>query len=71
MRNVANPYECIECRKQCPGDTWESGQVCLFGTLFACSVACAETWARREAAEGSKPGQPGFFMQVEPASTAS
>lgn len=57
--------ECIECGKQCPGDTWKPGQVCLFGNLFACSVKCAEAWAQREAAEGYKPGQPGFFMQVE------
>jgi len=52
--------ECIECGKPGHGDTWQPREVCLFGTLFACSLACAKKWAAREAAPGYRPGEPGF-----------
>jgi hypothetical protein len=60
--------QCVECREIYPGDTWEPGQFCLFGMLFACSVECGAKWALREAGEGYKPGQPGFDLE-EPAAT--
>ncbi len=58
--------KCIKCRKQSDGDVWKPGEVCLFGLIFACSLKCAEAWATEHAAEGYKPGQPGFTVDVEP-----
>jgi hypothetical protein len=56
--------ECIECGKVSisPDGTWKPGEVCLFGSLFACSLKCAEKWAAREAAPGYRPGEPGFYV---------
>lgn len=33
---------CIQCQKDSIRNGWAPGEVCLFGELFACSVACAE-----------------------------
>jgi hypothetical protein len=56
--------QCIECKATRDGDAWRPGEMCLFGTLFACSVECAKTYAAREAAPGFRPGEPGFDMDV-------
>jgi hypothetical protein len=58
--------ECVECHKRSEGDEWRSGEVCLFGMLFACSADCAKAWATRHAAPGFRPGEPGFQMEIEP-----
>lgn len=60
--------ECIECGKDCSNadDRWQPGEVCLFGMLFACSLTCAESYARREARDGYRPGEPGFDAVVQP-----
>ncbi len=63
--------KCIECDAESPGSTWEPGEVCLFGFLFACSLECAEAWARKNAAAGFRPGEPGFDADVEPGEIAS
>lgn len=65
--NKPGRSRCVECSKaSLDSNAWSPGEVCLFGMLFACSIACAEKWARENAAEGSRPGEPGFFMDVEP-----
>jgi hypothetical protein len=40
--------ECIHCATEVPSDVWEPGQVCLFGSLFACCVGCAARWIETE-----------------------
>lgn len=58
---MSDTSECISCGKRVTDDgTWKPGQVCLFGTLFACSMACAEKYAAAFAAEGYRPGEPHF-----------
>jgi len=64
---MGNVSECCECGKtSVSGCTWQPGEVCLFGTLFACSLVCAENYARKNAREGFRPGEPGFDAHVEP-----
>jgi hypothetical protein len=60
--------ECIACGKVCPGGVWHPGEVCIYGSLFACSMACAEQWGREHAAQGHKPGQPGWRAEENQAS---
>lgn len=55
---------CIQCQKDSIRNGWAPGEVCLFGELFACSVACAERWARENAREGCRPGEPGFRIEM-------
>lgn len=55
---------CVNCEYVSDGNVWKDGEVCLFGSLFACSMKCAEEWAQENAAEGYKPGQPGFDADV-------
>lgn len=56
--------ECINCGAVDEGDVWKDGQVLLFGMLFACSMACAEAYARENAAPGYRPGEPKFRAEV-------
>ncbi len=59
--------ECVECGASSKDEhLWSPGEVCLFGMLFACSLACAKAYAAREAAPGYRPGEPGFSVDVEP-----
>ncbi len=57
--------ECIACKAGRVGEVWAPGETCLFGMLFCCSFSCAETWAKENAREGYKPGEPYFFADVE------
>ncbi len=61
--------ECVECGKESVSQdgTWRPGEVCLFGNLFCCSIECAMKWARENASDGYKPGQPHFSVRVEEA----
>lgn len=56
---------CVHCGEEREGDVWRPGEACLFGTLFACTIECATAWAQEHAPEGSKPGQPGFDVEIE------
>jgi hypothetical protein len=65
--------ECCECGKRTASEdnTWQPGEVCLFGMLFACSLTCAENYAAKNARDGYRPGQPGFDAVVEPGRRSS
>jgi hypothetical protein len=54
---------CCECGKTSDSDIWQPGEVCLFGMLFACSLACAESYARQNAMDGFRPGESGFDVE--------
>ena len=56
--------ECVACGARSEGNVWKDGEVLLFGMLFACSTACAENYARHNAAPGYRPGEPGFAVEV-------
>jgi len=51
--------ECVCCglESHSADRTWKPGEVCLFGNLFACSMACAEKWAAENASVGFRPGE--------------
>jgi len=67
MGEDGNRSECAECGRKSEHDdgVWHPGEFCLFGTLFVCSLACAEKFAST-CAPGCRPGEPGFVC-VEPA----
>ena len=61
--------ECIHCGKVSTAEHWLPGEACIFGNLYACSLACAEAWGNaqgRSLREGYHPGQPHWRVEVEP-----
>lgn len=70
MTDVA---ECAWCGKPSASadGCWKPGEVCLFGTLFCCSMACAKAYAENNAREGYRPGEPGFDAKEMPEASES
>lgn len=55
---------CINCNKE-SGDFWETGELCVFGTFFACSHECAVEWAEKGGIRpGYRPGEPMWEYDV-------
>lgn len=63
---MTDEAECCECGTVSVSvdGTWKRGEVCLFGTLFACSMRCAEAFATKHARVGCRPGEAGLAKEA-------